>query len=81
MNDNNTVDFSQYDDRQILELFFSMIEEGRLNLGVAYVQNPETGYLTHNYLVATSGELSLSSAPDELTSPFVVVPPVSNTVH
>lgn len=78
--DNVAIDFSKYDDRSLLELFWGMVEDGRLNVGVAYVQDPETKFLTHNYLIVSSGELSITSAPDELENPLSIVT-TEKTVH
>jgi hypothetical protein len=59
-------------DKKCLEQFLEYLKE-RVKVGTAYIQDPETKFLTHQMLVFQCGDLETATAPDQLTSPFKIV--------
>lgn len=62
----------EFTDEQCIELFQELLAK-RIKLGTAYVQDPESGILTHQFLVMTCGEERLHSASEPLALPLMPV--------
>lgn len=65
------------ENEKTLQSFMKLLVTGVVEIGISYVQNPETKLLTHQYLVVTCGDRQTMSAPEELTPPLAIM----DTVH
>lgn len=74
---------SEWSDEQCLEVIGELFAK-RVQVGSAYVQDKETGILTHQIMVYECGDLRMRSAPSKLSQPFmpiVVEKETNETVH
>lgn len=75
LNDNNNVETNP------LNTVLDLLQEGLINIGVAYIQDPTTEYLTHKYIVINSGGQQVTSMPEALDTPFQLVKPEGVTIN
>lgn len=59
-------------DQQCLDLFQELLAT-RIKLGTAYVADAETGVLTHQVILITSGDLKVQSKPEQLMYPLLPI--------
>lgn len=63
------MNLSDMTDEQCMDTFQEFLKE-RIKLGTAYVNDEETGLLTHQILVIECGDLRAQSEPEQLSYPF-----------
>lgn len=63
------MNLSDMTDEQCMDTFQEFLKE-RIKLGTAYVNDEETGLLTHQILVIECGDLRAQTPPEELSYPF-----------
>ncbi len=66
------IDTSHYSDNYALSIMNSLLAK-KVKLGVAYIQDPDSGVLTHSFVVLSAGELKSSSDPEILPYPLMPV--------
>jgi hypothetical protein len=74
LNDDTTIsnDNIPAGNAEALGSIIGYLQNGDLGLAVAYVTDPETGYITHNYIVLAAGDMKITSMPEPLDPPFML---------
>lgn len=63
------MNLNEMTDEQCMEVFQDLIRE-RIKLGTAYITDPATDLLTHQFLVIECGNLMAQSTPEKLSYHF-----------
>jgi hypothetical protein len=72
-----TIDVTKLTDQECMDEFINLLNT-RVVLGVSYIMDPSTSFITHHLLTIQVGDLQGSSEPEELPAPLTF-PPISDT--
>lgn len=65
-----TTNIENMTDAECIELVSTLIAN-RVQIGVGYMQDEETGILTHSFLSLKSGDVTFNSETEPLVVPFI----------